>query len=109
MITVSNVITIDHPSRQLLSWCTKNLRLRNPEYDKKQRMHFWVGKTPEWLYLYEIHGDKLILPFGTLRSILPMVDIDGSKMDFPDLASEMKKIFDFSFDSAKDFEIFLFE
>ena len=83
MITVSNVITIDRPSRQLLSWCTKNLRLRNPEYDKKQRMHFWVGKTPEWLYLYEIHGDKLILPFGTLRSILPMVDIDGAKMDFP--------------------------
>ena len=69
MITVSNVITIDHPSKELLSWCTKNLRLRNPEYDKKLRMHFWVGKTPEWLYLYETRGDKLILPFGVLRNI----------------------------------------
>ena len=46
-------------------------------------MHFWVGKTPEWLYLYEVHGDKLVLPFGVLRNILPMVDIDGAKMDFP--------------------------
>ena len=34
-VTVSNVITIDHPPRELLSWCTKNMRLRNPEYDKK--------------------------------------------------------------------------
>ena len=46
-------------------------------------MHFWIGQTPEWLYLYEVHGDKLILPFGVLRSILPMVDIDGSCMAFP--------------------------
>ena len=82
-ITVSNVITVDHPSATLLSWCTKNLRLRNPEYDKKVRMHFWVGKTPEWLYLYEVHGDKLVLPFGTLRNIIPMIDVNDIKMDFP--------------------------
>jgi superfamily II DNA or RNA helicase len=72
LITVSNVITIDHPSAELLSWCTKNLRLRNPEYDKKVRMHFWVGGTPEWLYLYEVRGDRLVLPYGTLRHIANM-------------------------------------
>ena len=69
MITISNVITIDNPSKELLSWCTQNLRLRNPEYAKKRRMHFWLGSTPEWLYLYEVHGDKLILPYGVLRNI----------------------------------------
>ena len=73
MITVSNVLTIDKPSPQLLTWCTQNLRIRNPEYAKKQRMHFWLGNTPEYLYLYEIHGEKLILPFGVLRNIFPMV------------------------------------
>ena len=82
-IRVSNVITVDHPSAELLTWCTKNLKLRNPEYDKKVRMHFWVGKTPEWLYLYEVHGDKLILPFGTLRNIIPMIDVNDIEMDFP--------------------------
>ena len=46
-------------------------------------MHFWLGNTPEFLYLYEVRGDKLILPFGVLRNILPMVDVDGGKMDFP--------------------------
>ena len=82
MITVSNVITIDNPSRELLSWCTKNLRLRNPDYDKKARMHFWVGKTPEYLYLYEVHGDNLVLPYGVLRSILPMVNADDIQTQF---------------------------
>ena len=82
MITVSNVITIDYPSLELLQWCKQNLKLKNPEYAKKQRMHFWIGNTPEWLYLYEVHGDQLVLPFGTLRNIIPMVDVNDIKMDF---------------------------
>ena len=45
-------------------------------------MHFWVGKTPEWLYLYEIHGDKLILPYGVLRDILPMVNANDIQTEF---------------------------
>ena len=45
-------------------------------------MHFWVGKTPEWLYLYETNGDKLVLPFGVLRNILPMVNADEIQTAF---------------------------
>ena len=82
MITVSNVISIDNPSGELLRWCRQNLKLKNPEYSKRQRMHFWVGNTPEYLYLYETHGDKLVLPFGVLRDIIPMINIDDLKMDF---------------------------
>ena len=82
MITVSNVITIDDPSRELLSWCTQNLRIRNPDYDKKQRMHFWVGKTPEYLYLYEVHGYQLVLPYGVLRNIWSMVDTRNPRTGF---------------------------
>ena len=85
MITVSNVITIDHPSGELLTWCQRNLRLRNPEYDKKKRMNFWVGNTPEYLYLYEIHGDSLVLPYGVLRRLGNMESLIGTEMfyDFP--------------------------
>ena len=36
-------------------------------------MHFWLGSTPEWLYLYEVRGNKLILPFGTLRQLIPLI------------------------------------
>ena len=45
-------------------------------------MHFWVGKTPEWLYLYETNGDKLVLPYGVLRNILPMVNTDEIQTAF---------------------------
>ena len=45
-------------------------------------MHFHLGKTPQYLYLYETHGDKLILPFGTLRNILPMINTDELGTDF---------------------------
>ena len=83
MITVSNVITIDNPSQELLKFCAENLKLRNPEYAKKQRMHFWVGSTPQFLYLYETHGDKLVLPFGVLRNILPMINPDEIRTAFP--------------------------
>ena len=50
-------------------------------------MHFWVGNTPEWLYLYEVHGDKLILPYGTLRQIANMVPLEDAffNFDFPEL------------------------
>jgi superfamily II DNA or RNA helicase len=82
MITVSNVITIDNPTSELRSWCTQNLRLRNPEYAKKQRMHFWVGNTPEWLWLYEVHGDKLVLPYGTLRHVVDMSTGEDIFFDF---------------------------
>lgn len=81
-ITISNVITIDNPSAELLTWCKQNLKLKNPEYAKKQRMHFWVGNTPEWLYLYEIHGDKLVLPYGVLRNIWSMVDTRNPRTGF---------------------------
>ena len=89
MITISNVITIDNPSEELMKWCRQNLKLKNPEYAKKQRMHFWVGNTPEYLYLYETHGDKLILPYGTLRQLIPIIpEKDGCgnnvyRRDFP--------------------------
>lgn len=88
-VTISNVITIDNPSEKLMKWCQQNLKLKNPEYIKKQRMHFWLGGTPEWLYLYEVRGDKLILPFGTLRQLVPLIpEKDGIgnnvyRRDFP--------------------------
>ena len=89
MIVVSNVITIDNPSAELMKWCQQNLKLKNPEYDKKLRMHFWLGGTPQYLYLYETRGDKLVLPFGTLRQLIPIIPEDKGRgnnvyiRDFP--------------------------
>lgn len=72
-VTIGSTITIEHPSLALTQWCKENLVINNPDYAKKLRMHFWLGNTPKLLHLYEIRGDTLILPFGTLRDILPYV------------------------------------
>ena len=72
-VTISNNIKIKNPSTEIISWCQAHLKLPNPEYVKKTRMGFWVGNTPKFLYLYEVHGDEIILPYGTLKQIQPMI------------------------------------
>ena len=72
-VTVGSTITVENPSQELIQWCKENLIISNPEYAKKLRMHFWLGNTPKELCLYETNGDSVILPYGVLRDILPMI------------------------------------
>lgn len=72
-VTISNNIAIEHPTDEIKSWCKTNLTIDNPEYAKKVRMGFWLGNTPKTLSLYEVHGDTLVLPYGTLKEISPML------------------------------------
>ena len=81
-VTVGSTITIEQPSQELYQWCKQHLRIRNPDYSKKVRMHFWLGNTPETLSLFETRGDTLVLPFGTLRAIAPMLGLCVVVSDF---------------------------
>ena len=69
-VTVGNQLRIENPSEQLLTWCKKQLILPNPEYAKKVRMHFWVGNTPEKLYLFQWDGDTLVLPYADKQEVV---------------------------------------
>ena len=69
IITVSNTLTIENPTTEMLMWCKKHLTLSNPDYQKKLRMNLWLGNTPKNLSLFEQRGDTLVLPFGTLRTL----------------------------------------
>ena len=75
MIIYNNItIQKDEPCyKSVLSYAKENLVLDNPDYEKKERMGFWTGNTPRSLTLFEIIGDKIILPYGTLNSILPLL------------------------------------
>lgn len=86
-VTVSNNIKVQNPTTELIEWCKTNLTIDNPDYAKKVRMGFWVGTTPKYLHLYEIHGDTYILPYGTLKQIAPMLSC--VKSDF----KEPQKVF----------------
>ena len=81
-VTISNNIKIKNPSTEIISWCQAHLKLPNPEYAKKTRMGFWIGNTPKFLYLYEVHGDEIILPYGTLKQIQPMINDANVTSDF---------------------------
>ena len=81
IVEVGSQLKITNPSPEILTWCKENLVLPNPEYQKKVRMHLWVGNTPKQLLLYGTNGNSLILPFGCLRSLIPY------------LKGELKKLF----------------
>ena len=72
-----NAITVYDPTESFKKWCRTNLKVRNPAYDTKARMGFWLGNTPEYLTLYETDGDDWIVPYGT-TTLLPRDIIQDS-------------------------------
>lgn len=80
--TIANRIFIEDPTDEVQNWAKENLRFPNPEYEKKLRMGFWVGRTPKELRLYEWNGNTLILPFGVCREIMPLLKGTGVYCDF---------------------------
>ena len=71
--TISNMIYITDPSPELRQYVKDQLELPNPDYVKKERMGFWTGRTPKVLRLYEWNGNTLVLPFGLLRELMPLL------------------------------------
>lgn len=69
IVTVKNDLVFENVSLEFIRWVKQNLILANPEYAKKARMGFWLGKTPRELYLYQTDGEKYILPYGCLKLI----------------------------------------
>lgn len=82
-VVISNTIHIKDPSKDITDWVKSHLVIANPEFTKKLRMNFWLGDTPEKLFLYETQGNTMILPFGVLREILPIIGDEVSTL-FPE-------------------------
>lgn len=76
---IANRIYIQDPSIEVTRWAKDHLQFPNPEYEKKQRMGFWVGRTPKELRLYEWNGGTMILPFGVVRELMPL--LKGTRVD----------------------------
>lgn len=68
-IRVSNELAVEEPTAELTKWCERNLIIQNPEYTKKARMGFSVYGVPKRISLYEIRGQTLVLPYGTLQTL----------------------------------------
>lgn len=66
---ISNKIVIRNASREFIDWCRKELVLRNPDFDKRERMGLWTGNTPMEFRLYERNGVDVAVPFGCYARI----------------------------------------
>ena len=81
-IKISNEITINGSTQELVDWCRKELVIDNPDYAKKERMGLWVGNTPRTLSLYKRNGEALILPVGAFRHIKGILDRAENKINY---------------------------
>ena len=66
---ISNDITVVDYNLAILDYCQSNLVVSNPQVYVAQRMGRYLGNIQEKLYLYEKRGNKLILPFGTVKNV----------------------------------------
>lgn len=79
---IGSDIKIQYPSKEITQWARDNLTVSNPEFTTKLRMNLWLGNTPETLSLYERRGYTLVLPFGVINDILPMLHGSQVETDF---------------------------
>lgn len=66
ILYLHNKLMVEDYSQEVLLWCDRNLKFANPDYEKKEAMGLWVGKTPKNIVMYEIAGNRLFMPFGVL-------------------------------------------
>ena len=86
-ITLTNIIEIQDPTKEILDYCKKELTFSNPDYIKKQRMGFWTGKTPKTISLYDYYQDNIYLPIGCFDDIWK---IHPNKEDYVDYTTTKK-------------------
>ena len=86
-ITLTNIIEIQSPTKEILDYCKKELTFSNPDYIKKQRMGFWTGKTPKTISLYDYYQDNIYLPIGCFDDIWK---IHPNKEDYVDYTTTKK-------------------
>ena len=79
----NNIVTFRTP--EMLEFCCSNLVLNNPEYANKKKMGLWLGNTPEKIHLFELRSDKVIIPFGCLQKIYPLIEKQEIQTDFADI------------------------
>lgn len=72
LIIISNIIEIREPTKEILDYCKQQLVFANPDYIKKQRMGFWIGRTPKTIKLYDLYDGNVYLPLGCFKDIFRM-------------------------------------
>lgn len=73
-ITCKEHLLVENLPTKLAKEIKEELTITNPDYEKKLRMGFYLGKTPKKLNIYSTIDDNLILPFGYKDFLLEKLD-----------------------------------
>lgn len=79
---VSNSIKIHNPNKNIIDFCKKELVLDNPDYLSAVKMGRYSRNIPTHIYLYERNGDEIVIPFGCLKRIYPLIKDYPISLDF---------------------------
>lgn len=83
---LDNVITIQDPTPEVQKWVKKNLLFDNPEFMARERMGFSTWNIAPEFRMYEIRGNKYIVPYGCLRSLAPLIKGTAEQLFKPNKA-----------------------
>lgn len=83
-LTISNELTIRHPTAELINWARENLVFINPEYVTRKRRGLWTGNTDQYISMYSVEGEKLILPCGVGKKIRQFLNDCQIALDLAD-------------------------
>lgn len=84
VLTISNELIIHQPTPELISWARENLVFVNPEYITRKRRGLWTGNTEQYINIYSVNGEDLILPCGVGKHIKPFLNGCPVKIDLAD-------------------------
>lgn len=74
---VSNRIYCTEPTQEIIEYCERELVVTNPTYEQMMRLGkenlIRIKHIPPRLKLYVVSGNTIILPFGVLYAIWPMI------------------------------------
>ena len=68
-ILLSNIIDIENPSKDLISYVKKQLTFKNPEMEKKKRMGFYCYGMDKEIKLYNLYDGHLYVPYGFFEKL----------------------------------------
>ena len=82
LVIISNILEIVNPTKEIKDYCTKNLVFNNPEYIKKKKLGFWIGRTAKTIKLYDLYNDRYYLPLGCFEDIFRIHPIIEDYRDY---------------------------
>lgn len=84
VLTISSELIISNPSADLIEWARTNLVFVNPEYIMRKRRGMWTGNTDQYMTIYSVDGENLILPCGVGKKIKQFLNGCEIRMDLAD-------------------------